>query len=237
MRSRAGSFVVAAIAAVLLPLSALAAGPYTTGSTGFDVSYPQCGSALPSGTFAIVGVTGGHAFTQNACFGSEYASATSATPGQVSLYMNLNAAIGSTASEGLTGPRGTCKRRDKPCVAYNYGWNAASAALSYAAATPGVVTGTSWWLDIETANSWNSDPGLNQTTIQGALDGLRAGGATNVGVYSTAFMWNSITGSWNTLLAPVWYPGATCAAASGFTGGPVWLVQTASGASNGDVAC
>jgi hypothetical protein len=227
--------IVAAAAAVLLPFSAFAAGPYTSGSTGFDESYPQCAAPLSGGSFAIIGVTGGHAFTQNGCFGAEY-TAAAASGVQVSLYMNLNAAIGSTASQGLTGPKGSCKRSDKQCVAYNYGWNAAKAAIGYATAS-GASTATTWWLDIETANSWNADTSLNRTTIQGAVDGLKAGGGTNVGVYSTAFMWNSITGSWNTLFVPVWYASATCAAATGFTGGAVWLVQNASGAPGGDLAC
>jgi hypothetical protein len=50
------------------------------GSTtnGHDVSYPQCGTGLPSGAFGIVGVNGGLANDLNACLGpsSSYPSYT-----------------------------------------------------------------------------------------------------------------------------------------------------------------
>jgi hypothetical protein len=52
-----------------------AAGIYQGGTTGNDISYPQCStSSYPStAAFGIVGVTGGRAFTHNSCFSSEYA--------------------------------------------------------------------------------------------------------------------------------------------------------------------
>lgn len=68
--------------------------------TGTDVSYPQCGSQLPSGpAFAIVGVNGGLANDLNPCFGpsasyqSELAWAAESTAGgtsqpNVQLYVN-----------------------------------------------------------------------------------------------------------------------------------------------------
>src|SRR5919198_5290330 len=68
-------------AAVLLGApahAALAAGPYPTGSSGFDISYPQCGSPQPSGSFAIIGVTHGRAFSRNDCCAAEYQQAVAA---------------------------------------------------------------------------------------------------------------------------------------------------------------
>src|SRR5690242_19229016 len=57
--------------------------PYSGLVAGFDISYPQCSGSsyvgpLPSGTFAILGVTRGRAFSQNECFGQEYQAATKA---------------------------------------------------------------------------------------------------------------------------------------------------------------
>src|SRR5579859_4084504 len=175
---RKALLVAGATACVLIsPLVAMAAGPYATNSTGFDISYPQCASStIPSGQFALVGVTDGKAYTQNPCFSTQYDRAAAATTGQVSLYMNLNAAIGSTASDGSSGPAGSCAKSDKSCIAYNYGYNAAKMALSCA----GTRTASTWWLDIETANSWNAQSSLNQRTITGAVDGLKAAAIANV---------------------------------------------------------
>ena len=226
-------------AAVLLGApahAALAAGPYPTGSSGFDISYPQCGSPQPRGSFAIIGVTHGRAFSRNDCFAAEYQQAVAAvTAAGVSFYMNLNAAIGTTASNGASGPAGTCRRSDKGCQAYNYGYNAAQDAYSYASSSGQAGV---WWLDIETANSWNAQDALNRTTIQGAADFL-TGSGRRVGIYSTQAMWTSITGGWSNGW-PIWYAGtASCeyARARAFTGGEVWLVQAGSATDNGDIAC
>lgn len=226
---------LAIAAAALLATPALA---YTPGATGFDISYPQCGAAAPSGSFAIIGVTGGRAFSTNPCFDDEYRKALAAVgAGQVSVYMNLNAAIGSSASNGATGPRGTCPKSDKDCQAYNYGANAAEAAHTYASKSGQFST---WWLDIETANSWNAKDALNRTTIQGAVDALKKK-SIQVGIYSAPYAWNSITGGWKNGM-PVWFAGTSStrcadAQANSFTNGTVLVVQTASGASNGDLAC
>src|SRR5579864_6452329 len=60
--------------------------PYTQGSTGYDVSYPQCGAAAPTGAFGIIGVNGGRPFSNNACLAAEY-SAAPQSPAP-SLYIN-----------------------------------------------------------------------------------------------------------------------------------------------------
>src|ERR671936_75441 len=107
------SAVALAIVALLTMASTASAnnGPYS--GTGFDISYPQCGaSADPAGSFGIIGVTGGRAFTANSCFTTEYDRA----PAQRSIYMNLNAAVGSTADNGSTGPynsSGICGHGDR----------------------------------------------------------------------------------------------------------------------------
>ena len=69
------------------------AGGSTT--TGFDVSYPQCGSTLPTpAAFGIVGVNGGLANDLNPCLGpsASYPSYT-----QSELYWALTASVGGTS--------------------------------------------------------------------------------------------------------------------------------------------
>ena len=50
-------------------------GPaFTARERGFDVSYPQCGSVLPTAAdFAVVGVDGGRPFDVNACLADQVA--------------------------------------------------------------------------------------------------------------------------------------------------------------------
>ena len=49
---------------------------YVSGTTGYDYSYVQCGSAAPAASFGIVGVNAGYPFTYyNSCLAAEYAAA------------------------------------------------------------------------------------------------------------------------------------------------------------------
>jgi len=219
---------------VMTPIAVYAAGQFPSNTTGYDISYPQCSSSLQqTGSFGIVGVTGGKAFTQNTCFPEEYDHVK--TTGLVSVYMNLNAPVGRTARTYTAGPV-ACPSNDQICAAHNYGWNAAAAAVGYA----GDRKAATWWLDIETANSWSGKTVINVATIDGARDYLLSTGVTTVGIYSLPSMWSQITGNWHDATLPVWYAGTastTCAQAVSFTSGPIWLVQNVSGASNGDRSC
>ncbi len=160
---------------------------------------------------------------------SEYLWAQQATA-PPTVYMNLNFPAGSTAWRGLAGPRGVCNPADLTCQAYNYGYNAGQDA--YLAARGAGVSAAMWWLDIETANTWSGDTTLNATVIQGAIDYLRAQGAT-VGIYSTSYQWRKIAGSFSPAL-PNWVAtgagtagdAATyCSPDRAFGGGTVWLAQ------------
>jgi hypothetical protein len=207
-----------------------AADPYPVGAVGNDISFPQCGRSLPpAAPFGIVGVNNGRAFTPNACLSDE---AAWAGPG-VSAYMNLNAPTTTTGDpgfgEGLHGPAGNCAATDAACIASNFGYNAAVDAFEYAS-SQGVHAGV-WWLDIETANTWSSSPGLNALTIQGALVALNAEGVI-AGVYSTSFQWGKIAGTYSPQV-PLWVatgadaPTAQqfCSPDHAFGGGVIWLTQ------------
>jgi len=214
--------------------------PYPPGATGYDISFPQCGGTLPPAGpgFGVVGVNGGQAFTDNPCLASEAPWAGS----ELSVYMNLNAPpTGST--QGLTGPAGHCVGNDTGCIAYNYGFAAALNSFNYASAEG--VSSVVWWLDIETANTWDTSLYNNQRTIQGAIDALTSEGVV-VGVYSTGYQWGLITGGFTPNI-PAWlatgsgYAAAVagCQGGTGFTGGAVWVAQfqTSGVAFDQDYAC
>ena len=213
------------------PIVAITAGraidPYPQGGTGYDISFPQCGQAYPSPPvgFAIVGVNDGQAFTDNPCLASEAAWAGP----KLSLYINLNAPpAGSTA--GQTGPAGTCVGNDTGCIAYNYGFNAAVHAFSYAT-TSGISNAAVWWLDVETANTWDTSLHNNAETIQGALDALGSEGVL-AGIYSTSYQWGLIAGRYAPA-KPIWVATGSdvsvgvqfCDPIHGFGGGTTWLTQ------------
>lgn len=151
---------------------------------------------------------------------------------------------------------------DSDACAWQYGYNRASQDASWleAAATsinsqspPVTVAGGAgsypWWLDVETANTWQSDITMNVADLQGMIAGLEAAGATTVGAYSTPNQWDTITGGTNSTSGslyqiPNWIPGArtlsaaqaNCAQTS-FTGGTVTVTQWFSHPDDSDYAC
>ena len=226
--------------AALAPSTASAADIFPIGSTGYDVSFPQCDGPLPAMpyAFAIVGATGGRAFTENRCLSTQFAWAA-ATGRPPSLYFNLKSPVGANAEEAATGPAGACQSSDERCRGYNFGFKTAQHALAYAKAQS--VTPASWWLDVETTSSWSSDTAANARVIEGAIDFLRSQGAT-IGIYSNPVQWKIIAGSYMPGL-PVWTttaPGAAAAptfCSKGFGGGTVVLVQYLSGGFDANYAC
>src|SRR5690348_3821367 len=88
---------------ILLALNtgaAAASGPYTSGTTGYDFSYPQCGAAAPRApNFGIIGVNGGYPFTYyNNCLAAEFAAAVKT--GNAALYINTGYDPTYTALDG-----------------------------------------------------------------------------------------------------------------------------------------
>ncbi len=236
MALAAGSLVVAVLAS-----AGSAPSPYPAAGRGHDISYPQCNQVLPDiQSFAVIGVTRGRPYTENPCLLSEYAWATLA-PMTPSLYMNISGAFGSSADRGNSGPAGTCEAADTACIAFNYGFNAASDAFDYASSVG--ATSQYWWLDVETANTWWSDAAYNSRAVQGAAAFFALSGL-NIGVYSTNHQWNLLMGSYSPDL-PVWYATATgyagapnyCSGTYDFAGNGVWLVQYYGGDFDANYAC
>lgn len=218
--------LIAALAAVMAMANPAGAHPRpaTATPTGNDISYPQCGRTYPSGqAFAIVGVNGGKASNFNTCFNSEWAWAvtskggTSQPPAQ--LYVNTgnpgdvlaqySVADWPTSSDPSIDPYGTCAGTytDDMACSWQYGYERAQADLNFV----GSSTSSTWWLDIETSNSWTSDPAKNQASLEGMVYAMAHAGIV-VGIYSSS-------GSWSSLFATVhadsplysldeWRPGA-----------------------------
>ena len=202
--------------------------PYRPGTTGYDISWPQCGHPYPAPPhdITIVGVNDGRMYTQNPCLASEAAWAGPT----LTLYVNADGLPDDTTS-GLHGPRGTCAVADLSCRSYNYGRNAASFDVKY---TSGLgIDSAMWWLDVEIGKPWRTDHlDANVEVIRGLLDGLRSYGYI-VGIYSTNYQWGVITGGGYTPGTPIWVPGARnlteaktyCSPAHAFGGGTTWLTQ------------
>jgi hypothetical protein len=222
---------------------------------GIDVSYPQCGDELPDAfAFAIVGVNGGRVHAPNPCLGADgdVPSQLEWAGRDVELYANT-ANPGPRLSrfwpDGQVEPRpcrgeGLLSTTDTHDCAYLYGWNAAAA--SYRTALEAFVSvgwadddadrlpwETTWWLDVETANSWRGDGPRNVAALEGARDYLVSMDVAEVGFYSTPRMWERITGGSDLFEDhPAWHAGALdiddarerCGEPS-FTGGELRMVQ------------
>jgi hypothetical protein len=216
--------VVAALAWAIFPAVAEASPLYPTGTTGFDVSWPNCSATAPSNPhYGIVGVSDGTGYSQNPCLANEAAWFPS---------LNLDVNTGWYNQSVHVNPNSpkVCAAGDNNCLAYNYGYNAGLYALTYANSQN--VYASAWWFDVETSNTWNTDVVQNQNSLQGEYDALVANGVTTVGIYSTTAQWQSVTGGWINNW-PSW--GATTwTTASGaltyctghqFTGGPSYFMQ------------
>jgi hypothetical protein len=235
MRKKLLSLVLLASAYIFVISGvASAQGVYPSGSTGVDVSYPNCNARISRTSFGIVGATGGLAYSYNGCLTTE-----SANFSNLSLYMNTGWYAQSPHINPTT-PR-QCAAGDNNCLAYNYGYNAALDALNYSHGKN--VRSSAWWLDVETSNTWSSDINQNRSSLQGSYDALKAAGAATVGAYSTTAQWQSITGgwlnNWPNWGATTWTTSKQAAKyCSGhqFTGGPTYLIQY-SGKLDQDYAC
>jgi hypothetical protein len=245
-----------AAAAVLL-VNVVSGLAYTTGTTGFDIGYLQCGTAYPAGAFGIVGVDSGWPFISslhpgNPCLASEYAA--SPMPG---LYVNTGFDPSYTDSNHTTADcatkSGSVSGTPSQQAAWAAGCSEAEKDLAYVAGA-GIGTPVGWWLDVETANSWCGQPGtnctdlsLNQHAIQGLIDTLAANSSAPIGIYSNPSLWGSIVGTLSVSGASAdWYASGLrngkhaatyCGGSSSFSGAPVTLVQYVTSSVDRDYAC
>ena len=178
-----------------------ASTPYSSGTSGYDISYPQCGSAMPAGSFGVVGIDQGRPFDTvnglgpNPCLANQY----SRTP-HGALYMNTGYDPSYVTNRQVASCVAASSRKVNLDSAHQQAWEVGCAFAydnwNYALNSLKLAAPAAWWLDVETDNSWSSDVTLNATTIQGALDELhQLAPAIPVGVYSTGYQWNRIAGA------------------------------------------
>src|SRR5437870_5607558 len=239
----------ASILATATSLVANQAAPvaYTHGSTGYDISFPQCGGRYPTGAFGIIGVNGGYPFVYyNPCLADEYSNTTNAAlyinTGYDPIYTQVDGKH--TVAECVTQAaaiQGTPAQQ----AAWAVGCSEASRSIAYAT-SQGATNPSSWWLDVETSNSWSStDLSLNQYTIQGIVDTLLRQSPAAVGVYSTGYQWHTIVGNLpvSGVLADWVATGSSSAGraraycVTGFSGRQVWFVQYVHGGFDTDYTC
>lgn len=243
--------VTAVVPVDLSPVRETVPAPAAEERIGYDISYPQCGGRLPTDpAFAIIGVNGGRAFTENPCLGAENGASQLAWAGRdAQLYINT----GNPGPEisKAPWPSGQLVPRwcdpeslDSIACAYDYGWN--GAAHSYRTAVEAYISlgwadpdaretpvANFWWLDVESGNSWREDPELNVASIQGAIDYLETKDVAGIGIYSVGFMWEEIVADTDAFADyPNWVAGARTVKGArracigpGFSGGPVLLGQ------------
>lgn len=238
------------------------------GSTllGNDVSWPQCGRTLPTGqAFAIVGVTGGLANDTNPCFDTQLAWAETSTGAtvqpKVALYVNTanpgfpdsggswwpgSNVYPEGSAHNVENPYGTCAGAYDSACAYMYGYAKAwDDVYTRGVAQPSQYT---WWLDVETENTWSADRAANAAALEGMTDMFQSIGA-RVGIYSTGYMWGQIVGALpeTSVLTqlPNWLAGASseksakamCSAAPLTSRGTVTLTQYISRNLDYNVSC
>ena len=230
--------------------------PYTSSTLGYDISYntrsyPEIGFG-----FAVVGITAGKAYAYNDRAQSEYSFAQFGST-RPTFYLNLNAPYGSTAtSANMSAPHvcdtlfgatttsassGGTYPEPTVCASYNYGYNTAKGAYTYATSVN--VSSMLWWLDIEEANSWSSNVAVNTATMQGAIDYLNSK-SIRVGIYSVPYMWRAIAGnsfspvqslSGTSVTTPTWFPIGIATQVKALNAclnnnplipsSPVWIIQ------------
>lgn len=229
--------------------------------------------------FGIVGVNDGLANTFNPCLGTykggsaatselywAWQSSGKSAPGLLppaALYVNTadpGPGVADWPTSNVDPNRNptssTCTGGDTAACAWQYGWNRAVADMDWLTqeanqlvGIPAAASAYPWWLDVETANSWETGTaGIanNVADLQGMVAALKAGGATTVGIYSTTYQWGQITGGsrdGNLQGLPDWIPGARRLSSAqsncslvGFTG-QVAITQWFGQPYDGDYAC
>jgi len=209
-------------------------------------------------------------YTQSELYWAVASSSGLSSQPKASLYVNTadpgNSYQGSPILDwpktGTT-PNGTCDGTNTDACAWEYGYERATQDVNWLTSAasaigtqessiyvPTAPSAYHWWLDVETANTWQPDKTMNVADLQGMIAGFQAAGVTTIGVYSTSYQWGQIAGTTNTSASgslykiPAWIPGArglsgaesNCKLTS-FTGGSVVLTQWFSHPFDSDYAC
>jgi hypothetical protein len=231
---------------------------------GNDVSYPQCSKPLPIGqAFGVVGVNDGVANSTNPCLSMQLQWAQksfgSSTQPTAQLYVNTGNPADVLAQYNIqdwptssvaADPYGSCQGHytDDTACSWQYGYERAQAdAQSRSIPTPASYK---WWLDVETLNSWTSNPAKNTAMLEGMTFYFQNVLAAKVGLYSTGLQWGDITAGAIMLGSNLngldsWLAGATtqamatsyCNLAPLTLGGHVTLTQYATSRFDYDVSC
>lgn len=236
--SRVVAIALAMVAAMLSSPVAAHAAPVASFSiptrVGYDVSYPQCGTELPrERAFAVVGVNGGLSTRANPCLSEQLSWADGSSgvlDGQPAAQLYLNTAnpgqllgqISTWPERGAT-PYGRCDGANSAACSWQYGWERARnsvvsffAPAARAARIDSQPSRYTWWLDVETMNTWQSGSfealDRNQATLEGMTAYLLSRDA-QVGIYSTNQQWGQIVGTVergsNLASRDSWLAGAT----------------------------
>jgi major membrane immunogen (membrane-anchored lipoprotein) len=258
--------VLAVLATLTATIPASAGTPLAPTATGFDISFPQCTERLPpSPGFGVVGVNGGKPFSANKCLDRELLWAMGAANGAPAFYANADNPGPANSANWPTKqqtPR-VCSGANSVSCSYDYGWNAARYAFANAvdaerddgAPSPTAsAVAASWWLDVETANKWETleygrsaaTGTYDEASIEGMIASFQNIGIASVGVYSTSQQWGVIAVRTETTFpsVPAWLAGFSSVAAAeagceltSFTGGRIGLIQYGSLGYDGDYAC
>jgi hypothetical protein len=145
-------------------------GPQT--NAGYDVSFPQCQTYLPSPTdgFAIIGVHGGRPGKDQPCF-PEQAWWAQQFDG-FAVYVN-------TEYDGVSDPVSVGQLTAEDAIA--------RMERQY------LPVGTPVWLDVETDNYWRGSRDQHVLLLESAANRFAERGYP-VGVYSAPRLWRTITG-------------------------------------------
>ena len=124
------------------------ANPYPAGTTGYDLSWPQCTSrtsvqtkVLPGAPpYAIVGVNNGTIGTLNSCFAAEAAWAGGTFPSTSSCSRRRAGNPSFTSRQG----RASCAAVSSECEGYDWGYNYAEADIAFVRAKDGTPKPGGW---------------------------------------------------------------------------------------------
>jgi hypothetical protein len=269
LRSLLATGIATAALLLGLPATGASAAPSST-PAGYDVSHPQCGAELPANqAFGVVGVNGGLATTANPCLAEQLrwaAGSTGAVDEQPRIQLYVNTANPgelrhrvSTWPVAVSTPYGPCDYGNTVACSWQYGWERARETINEvfvpAAEEAGVdpfPASYTWWLDVETENTWQSGSAAALARNRAALEGMAAyivarGGQP--GLYAVPSQWRRIAGvvpADSTLYRlDSWLAGGRSASGAAAAcdrpplagGGRVALVQYVSGGLDRDVAC